>query len=162
MAIAKRGETDSMGTRMSVRSTGIDPIRDLSEHQEQVTVFKWAELKERSVPELACLYAIPNGLRAAGIGAAIKAKQEGLKPGIPDMCLPVPKGKWHGLYIELKRLSLKPKTARSKGGVSDAQDEWHIRLRIQGYAVAVCYGGDDAIVTIMRYLDGCFSPPEYL
>ena len=146
-----------MGTRMSVRSTGIDPIRDLSEHQEQVTVFKWAELKERSVPELACLYAIPNGLRAAGIGAAIKAKQEGLKPGVPDMCLPIPKGKWHGLYIELKRLSLKPKTARSKGGVSDAQDEWHIRLRIQGYAVAVCYGADDAILTISRYLDGCFT-----
>ena len=135
---------------------------DLSEHQEQKIIFEWASLAARSIAELECLYAIPNGLRAAGIGAAKKAKSEGLKSGVPDICLPVPKGKWHGLYIELKRLSLKPKTARSKGGVSDAQDEWHIRLRIQGYAVAVCYGADDAILTISRYLDGCFSPKNSL
>ncbi len=143
--------------RTAKKPIPFDPISDLSEHQEQKIIFEWASLTERSIPELECLYAIPNGLRAAGIGAAIKAKQEGLKPGVPDMCLPIPKGKWHGLYIELKRLSLKPKTARSKGGVSDAQDEWHIRLRIQGYAVAVCYGADDAILTISRYLDGCFT-----
>lgn len=139
----------------------LNPYLDLSEHKEQVIIFKWAELTALSVPELEWLYAIPNGLRAAGIGAAKKAKAEGLKSGVPDICLPVPKGKWHGLYLEIKRLSLRPKTSRSKGGVSDAQDEWHVRLRRQGYAVAVCYGADDAIVTIMRYLDGCFSPKDY-
>lgn len=149
----KHSESDMTGTQVPSCGT----IKELSEHQEQVIVFKWASLAERSIPELASLYAIPNGLRAAGIGAAKKARAEGLKSGVPDICLPVPRHPWHGLYIELKRLSVRPKTDRSKGGVSDAQTDWHVRLRVQGYAVAVCYGADDAILTINRYLSGCFK-----
>ena len=33
----------------------------MSEHDEQVALFEWAALREAEIPELALLFAIPNG-----------------------------------------------------------------------------------------------------
>lgn len=56
----------------------------------------------RAHPELQLLYHVPNeGKRTWRTGARLKS--EGLKPGVPDLCLPVARGKYHGLYVELKR-----------------------------------------------------------
>ena len=72
---------------------------DLTEHQIQTCVMEWAEGQLIQHPELKMLYAIPNGgARNAITGALLKA--EGVKPGVPDLCLPVARGKYHGLYIE--------------------------------------------------------------
>jgi len=65
---------------------------------------------------------------------------------VPDLCLPVPRGGFHGLYIELKRL---------RGGrLSEQQRAWLDALGKQGYAVAVCKGWEEAAETIQRYLEG--------
>ena len=95
-------------------------------------------------PELALLYHVPNeGKRSRTAGARMKA--EGLKKGVPDLCLPVARGKWHGLYIELKR---------TKGGrVSQAQREWLDALEREGYAAAVAYGWEQAREMIAAYLE---------
>ena len=113
------------------------------EDAEQRTIFAWAELQKAAMPELAMLYAIPNGGKRA-IKTAVALKQQGVKAGVPDMCLPVARGGYHGLYIELKR---------QKGGtVSETQKSWITALAEQGYKAVVCKGADEAIGTIKEYL----------
>ena len=94
-------------------------------------------------PELRLLHAIPNGGKR-DIRTAAMLKAEGVKPGVPDICLPVPRGGKHGMYIELKR--------RKGGTVSEAQQAWIRALCGQGYACTVCHGWDAARDEIMGYL----------
>lgn len=113
------------------------------EEIEQEHVFLWASMEERAYPELAMLYAIPNGGKRA-IKTAVALKKQGVKRGVPDMCLPVPRGGFNGLYIELKRV---------KGGtVSDEQREWMAALNTQGYKAIICHGAEEAIEQIRGYL----------
>jgi hypothetical protein len=78
-----------------------------SEHAEQAALFRWAEFARSRLPELALLHAIPNGGHRHKATAA-RLKAEGVKRGVPDVCLPVPRGGAHGLYIELKTERGKP------------------------------------------------------
>ena len=73
----------------------------MSEHDEQSAIFEWAALMQGAYPELGLLFAIPNGGKRDKATAG-KLKAEGVKAGVPDMCLPVSNGKYHGLFIELK------------------------------------------------------------
>lgn len=114
-----------------------------TEHQEQVSLFEWSAWQEGLWPELRLLHAIPNGGKR-DIRTAAMLKAEGVKPGVPDICLPVPRGGKHGLYIELKR--------RKGGTVSKEQEAWIRALMEQGYSCAVCYGWDQARETILQYL----------
>lgn len=47
------------------------------------------------------LFAIPNGGKR-NITTAINLKREGVVSGVPDMFLSIPRGEWHGFYLELK------------------------------------------------------------
>lgn len=115
----------------------------LSEAEEQTALFRWAEdFAKYRYPELALLYHVPNG----GSRNAIEAKhlkQQGVKAGVPDICLPVARGKWHGLYIEMK-------AGRNK--TTPTQDEWLENLRAQGYVAEVCYGWKQAAEMLEQYL----------
>lgn len=73
-------------------------------------------------------------------------EREGVKAGVPDLCLPVARGQYHGLYIELKR--------QRGGRTSDHQSEWLDALSAQGYKAALCYGWEQAAKTIIEYLTG--------
>lgn len=79
-----------------------DPRLLPTEAQEQATLFSWAEMQSGRRPELRLLFHIPNG-GSRGKAEAARFKMEGVKPGVPDLFLPVPRGPWHGLFIELKR-----------------------------------------------------------
>lgn len=73
----------------------------MSEHDEQVKLFQWAAHRLGVYPELALMFAIPNaGERRGSQGGWMVA--EGLKRGVPDVCLPVARGGYHGLFLELK------------------------------------------------------------
>ena len=113
------------------------------EAQEQRALFEWARLQSGKYPELALMYHIPNGGRRNAKEAAM-LKAEGVKPGVPDICLPVSRSIYHGLYIELKR--------KRGGKTSDAQKEWINGLKAQGYAALVCRGWEDAKDSIIEYL----------
>lgn len=116
-----------------------------TESAEQQLLFQWARMQSGKYPELMLLYHIPNeGKRSHKTGARLKA--EGLKTGVPDICLPVARGGHHGLYIELKRV----KNSR----VTEDQMRWLEDLARQGYVAAVCRGADEAIELITRYLSG--------
>lgn len=88
-------------------------------------------------------YHIPNGGKRHML-EAIKFKRMGVKAGVPDICIPIARGCYHGLYIELKR---------SVGGVvSTNQTWWLAELKRQGYAVYVAQGADDLIQYVHTYL----------
>lgn len=77
----------------------------------------------------------------------------GTKPGVSDRCLPQPVGKYHGLYIEMKR----PKTTKQKAGVlSEEQKDFLGFVWNNGYYVAVCYTWEEARNCIINYLEGKF------
>ena len=59
------------------------------ESAEQTWIFRWAAVMSASHPELKLLFHIPNGGSRNKIEAA-KLKAQGVKPGVPDICLPVP------------------------------------------------------------------------
>lgn len=113
------------------------------EESEQTCLFQWAALMANAHPELRLLHAIPNGGLRSKTEAA-RMKDAGVRRGVPDVFLPVARQGQHGLYIEMKR--------RQGGVVSDEQTWWHVNLAKQGYAVAVCFGWDDARVTLESYL----------
>ena len=114
----------------------------MSEAQEQRALFKWAGLAEQKYPELRLLHHIPNGGKREA-RTAINLKREGVKAGVPDICLPVARGEYHGLYIELKA---------GKNKTSSKQEEWIKLLIEQGYYVKVCYGWLEAREVIESYL----------
>ncbi len=114
-----------------------------SEEQEQTAVFEWAMLMRNQYPELDLLYHVPNGgYRHPATAARMKA--QGVKPGVPDLCLPVARGGWHGLYVEMKR--------KKDGRVSDAQKAWIEALGAQMYRAVVAHGCEEACDIIYKYL----------
>jgi len=116
-----------------------------TEAQEQTTLFSWARMKLGKYPELRLLFAVPNGGTRDHIEAK-HLKDQGVKSGVPDMFLPVARGLWHGLFIEMKR---------QKGGrVSDAQRRWLSDLERQGYRAEVACGWREAAQIIEIYLQG--------
>lgn len=116
-----------------------------TEAQEQITLMNWAALQSGKYPELKLLYHVPNG-GSRNKAEAGRLRAEGVKAGVPDLCLPVARGEYHGLYIELKR--------QRGGRASGNQVEWLDALSRQGYKVALCYGWEAAAGTILRYLTG--------
>lgn len=115
-----------------------------SEADEQKLLFEWAAYAEVLHPELELLHHIPNeGRRSLRMGAELK--KQGMRAGVPDICLPVPRGRYHALYIEMKR----PKGGR----VSDAQQWWIDKLNRQGNLAVICRGFDEAKDTILKYLN---------
>ena len=114
----------------------------MSEHDQQVTVMRWSEVMVNRYQNLDLLYAIPNGGHRH-ISVAKKLKAEGVKAGVPDLCLPVPSGEFHGLYIEMKDGAKKKPTKE--------QSWWCVRLTAAGYKVCICHSATEAIKAIENY-----------
>lgn len=115
-----------------------------TEDEEQAWLFSWAEISTARFPELRLMHHIPNGGKRSKAEAA-RFKRMGVKAGVPDIFLPVPRGRYHGLYIELKALD---------GRVSAEQTNFLSAVKKQGYFSAVAYGGQAAAEIITRYLKG--------
>lgn len=116
----------------------------LTEQQHQTYVIQWSQqptIREK-YPELAMLFHIANE-RSDKVQASI-LKKMGVKKGVPDLCLPVPSGKYHGLFIEMKT---------DTGRASAEQLWWISHLEANGYAAAVCYGWNRAVEVLEWYLN---------
>lgn len=113
-----------------------------SEESEQAALFEWAAYESGKWPELALMFHVPNGgYRDKATAARLKAC--GVKPGVPDIFLPAPRNGSAGLFIEMKVGTNRP----------TKEQLWYLdELCHQGYAVAVCYGFQNAIETITKYL----------
>lgn len=113
-----------------------------TEDQEQIKLVTW--MTNQGIR----FYAIPNGGKR-NLLEAVKFKRMGTISGVPDLCIPIPSGSFHGLYIELKR---------TKGGkLSDEQAEWLAFLNQRGYYAHVAKGFEEAKGIILRYFS--FTKP---
>lgn len=119
-----------------------------TEHGHQAALFCWAAIAVEVMPELRWLFAIPNGGMRDNITAG-KLKAEGVKGGVPDTCLPIRRGQWSGLFIELKRPKSEGKT---KGRKQFNQSEWIKHLWSEGFGAMVCFGWIEARDAITAYL----------
>lgn len=108
-----------------------------TEDQEQAKLCTWLTLQRIR------FFAIPNG-GYRNFKEAVKFKRCGVQPGVPDLCIPIPSGMYHGLYIELKR--------QAGGKVTDYQVDWIRFLREMGYYAEIAHGFDDAKTIIVNYL----------
>ena len=116
-----------------------------SEHQHQVQVVTWcrydspAHLRHRARQ----IFAIPNGgHRNKAVAAKLKA--EGVLAGSPDLFLPIPSGREHGLWVEMKRFGERPKPE---------QVTRLAELRRNGYRAVVAEGWREAVRLITDYLE---------
>jgi hypothetical protein len=116
-----------------------------TEAVEQQRVFEWAELQANIWPPLRWMYAVPNG-GSRNYLEAVRLKRQGVKPGVPDICLPYPSGRYHGLYIEMKRAD--------GGKKSDHQKAYIEYLQNVGYKAVFCSGFEQAVDEIKRYMKG--------
>jgi len=126
---------------------GNKPKRNEREHENQVELFRQAQFSVQKYPELNLLMAIPNGGHRS-MAVAGKLKAEGVKKGFPDIFLPVPRGGWHGLMIEMKVEPNKP---------SPEQVQWLWDLTRNGYLAVVCYSTKDAWGLLIAYITGEYS-----
>lgn len=108
----------------------------MSEAQEQCTVVEWCEWHRLPI------FAIPNGGKRDPKEAA-HLKRQGVKAGVPDLFLPIARGGYHGLFIEMKYGTNK---------VTTKQEEWLKLLKRQGYSTYICYGARNAIACIEAYM----------
>ena len=110
-----------------------------TEHTEQAKLVGRA----RSFWPGVIVFAVPNGgLRNKR--EAVRLKAEGVLAGVPDLMFAEPRGRYHGLYVEMKR--------QKRSRVSDEQAEMHRRLRRRGYKVLIGWGVNDVWDDVERYL----------
>ena len=131
-----------MARRTSLRLTAppeVDPLE--AQHQERV--FGLADYWKGRCADLGKLFAIPNG-GWRHKATAVALQRQGVKPGVPDMQLPVPRACFHGLWIELKRFR--------EGEVSESQAKRLAELEADGYRAIVCWGWRAAWEELCEYL----------
>jgi hypothetical protein len=130
-------------------------VRKIRESDIQTTFMRWLEgvpapgQPGRKLSDFA--YSIPNGI---WIPAPVKLKimiimtmrRQGLKKGVPDVCIDLPLHAWHGCRLEIKR------DATSQ--IQPEQIEWLTRLRAAGFFCELCAGLGAATAAVGRYLRG--------
>jgi hypothetical protein len=115
-----------------------------SESGEQEALFARAEAHYAEYPELRLMFAIPNGGSRHKAEAA-NLKRQGVKAGVPDICVPIPRQGFGALYIELKV---------DRGRMSREQIDWQDSLSLHGNMAVTCYSQDEAWRVILDYLGG--------
>lgn len=117
----------------------------VSEARHQQAVIKWSQQPavRNAWPELALLHHIKNET-TEGVKQVAVDRAMGVKKGVPDLCLPVPRGRYHGLYIEMKT---------DTGRTTAAQNWWGEKLLEQGYMFEVCHGWQSAVRVLQWYLN---------
>jgi len=116
----------------------------MSEHDHQCALFSWARLPvtQRQYPGIDLLEGTLNGVKLTKAQAG-KAKAAGMLKGVHDIRLPVSRGPYKGLSIELKY---------GKNDLTEEQAWYGLRLREEGWRTAVCWSWDEAREVIIQYL----------
>lgn len=129
--------------KLEVRNGKVCKVNHQAETEEQAALIAWAD---KTVINGICigdyLIHIPNeGKR--GPKAARDAKRLGLRKGVPDLFLALPRGGYAGLWIEMKS---------AQGKASVEQNQWITKLYDVGYRVEMCFCYDSAKGVIAAYL----------
>jgi hypothetical protein len=119
------------------------------ESAEQAAFVQWAYLYRiagEGIPLSATLgtylFSIPNGgLR--DIGTAQILRKEGQKAGVYDLYFALPRGRYHGAFIEMKAID---------GVLSEEQKHFANVMRGVGYLCCECFTQEQARIEMQRYL----------
>ncbi|MFJ5456297.1 VRR-NUC domain-containing protein [Pectobacterium sp. CHL-2024] len=130
--------------KLETRSGKVTKFPHQAELEEQAALIEWADktvIDDTKIGDY--LLHIPNeGKR--GPKAARDAKRLGVRAGVPDLFLALPRGGYAGLWIEMK----------AKGGKLSAQQEvWLKKMSSAGYKAEVCFGYDHAVHGIINYFN---------
>ncbi|HIA5715953.1 VRR-NUC domain-containing protein [Yersinia enterocolitica] len=130
--------------KLEVRNGKVRKVNHQAETEEQAALIEWAD---KTVIDGICigdyLIHIPNeGKR--GPKAARDAKRLGLRKGVPDLFLALPRGGYAGLWIEMKA---------GKGKLSQYQTIWLQRLSSVGYRSICCFGFAEGTDLIVNYIN---------
>ncbi|MDT4837726.1 VRR-NUC domain protein [compost metagenome] len=113
------------------------------EGAEQQALFRWLQVRHPTAFKVA--YHVPNGgHRVKAVAAKLKA--QGVKAGVSDICLPMARGGYFGLYIEFKA------TPPHDSPVSASQHAFLLSMEQQGYMALVCRGMNAAMEVLEGYL----------
>ena len=120
-----------------------------SEHQEQSRFFAVIRRMAETDPRLQGAFAIPNGFLDSK-SKRIRAWEEGILSGVPDVFIPWPSKGHHGLFLEFK----------AQGGrVTKAQEDFLNLVRPSCYTAKLVFGLREGHQSLKAYLEG-ESPSE--
>lgn len=116
----------------------------LPERFEMIAIMEWIGLHPNVMPYV---IHIPNeGKRSFYEGKMLK--KMGLRKGVSDLFIAIPKARYHGLWIEHKA-----RRSNGKFGTPTVEQLLFIeQMNHQGYYATVTQGIDDAINTLKWYL----------
>lgn len=112
------------------------------EEDVQISCVTWFRLQYHELALL--LYHVPNGGKRGKVEAA-RFKAMGVQRGVSDLCLDVARGGYHGLRIEMKKIS-------GDSRQSEDQRKWQEAVEAQGFKYAVCRSLDEFITIVESYL----------
>lgn len=120
-----------------------------TETEECLAFIAWTRLPLfRGEPLCERVIKIPNERSKSGVQAAILTSI-GMRPGFPDYMITAPAGRWHGLYLEAKRI---------RGSKTDPEQlAWKSKLIRWGYHAEICLGADQMIDAVRRYFTAAGS-----
>ena len=115
-----------------------------TEFAHQTSLFIWCAMNQKQYPELQSLFAIHNEENSGSAIRGARNKQSGTKKGVADLFLPIPKGQFYGLFIEMKKIG---------GRASKEQLAFGDSVMIRNYGFVVCQGWESARDMLIAYLE---------
>ena len=114
------------------------------EHREQVAIMHWWRMQHNyyGLP-LVALLSVPNAGMGRNAIQGARLKAEGVRAGVSDLFLAVPRHGKAGAWIEVKAIG---------GRESDVQAEFQTEMRRLGYRAVTVYGADEAIRFLKDYI----------
>lgn len=112
------------------------------EYKTQIACVNWFASQYRKTYDAGLLIHIPNErLCTPKQGATLRAM--GLRKGAADIALFVPRGGYHGLFVEMKRAG---------GRQRPEQKAWEQAVTMQGYMYRVCNSVESFMQAVNDYL----------
>lgn len=128
--------------KLEVRGGKVKKVRRQPELEEQAALIEWADKTVIDGIRIGdYLFHIPNeGKR--GPKAAKDAKRLGLRAGVPDLFLALPRGGYAGMWIEMKS---------PNGKLTTEQEAWLKKLIHQGFQCICGFGFAKVVPAIVNY-----------
>lgn len=104
--------------------------------------FDWVRWQEKKNPLLKTIFHVENERKCTPAQGA-RRKRKGVRAGIPDIIVPIPRGKYCGLVIELKT---------KNGKISKEQKEMLTLYEQLGHCIAILYSAEEAITFLKWYI----------
>lgn len=123
----------------------VQPVQAIitSEHDLQAAIIAECDRRSMGNPAWGMVFSIPNGgHRHPAVAAKLKA--EGVRAGIPDLFVALPRHDYAGMFLELKFGKNKP---------TGEQWNWTRRLRDAGYFVDVAWDFETAMRLLTWYVE---------